>query len=237
MADHPPLFEGIPPLEFFSALEQDLGVPSDFFHHLLDDNDWSFVIKLHALIETSITHALVTFFDKPELRSVFSRLPLASTSTGKLAFVQELQLLDRPSVRFVQALAELRNGFAHNPANVVITLGDFLAQSPNKDSLESRFRWGYSAAKDIRCKVDDDHYDLHEVTKYMAVVCFEHAQHKLAVWLSSIIILRQLYIVTVNKRLDSEVSALNSGLLHLLGKILQHPSPKPDPATSKENEG
>ncbi len=42
-----------------SALEIDLHLPSGFVMRLLDEDDWSFVIKLHALFEAALTCALV----------------------------------------------------------------------------------------------------------------------------------------------------------------------------------
>lgn len=45
-------FQDIPQLAFLTDLESELGVASAFFNGLLDEDDWSFVIKLHSLINS-----------------------------------------------------------------------------------------------------------------------------------------------------------------------------------------
>ena len=42
--------------------EKKLGVPSGFVKKLLDEDDWSFIIKLHALFEASCAHLLIFHF-------------------------------------------------------------------------------------------------------------------------------------------------------------------------------
>ena len=43
-------------------LEAKVGVKENFFRGLLEEDDWSFVIKLHALFEASCTHLLLFHF-------------------------------------------------------------------------------------------------------------------------------------------------------------------------------
>jgi len=38
-------------------------LPDDFYNNLLKEDDWSFVIKLHSLIEASVTHLLTETLD------------------------------------------------------------------------------------------------------------------------------------------------------------------------------
>lgn len=58
-------------------LESRVGVSPGFFRCLLDEDDWSFVIKLHALFEAACTHLLLYHFKEPNLARVFSRLELS----------------------------------------------------------------------------------------------------------------------------------------------------------------
>lgn len=45
-------------------LESKIGVKSGFFASLLEEDDWSFVIKLHALFEAACTHLLLYHFTR-----------------------------------------------------------------------------------------------------------------------------------------------------------------------------
>jgi len=47
MPEANPLFQDIPQLAFLTDLESELGIASAFFNSLLDEDDWSFVVKLH----------------------------------------------------------------------------------------------------------------------------------------------------------------------------------------------
>ena len=106
--------------DYVPRLEAKLGVSSGFFNSLDDDdeNDWSFVIKLHALVEAAVSHLLTEHFNRTELSGLFARLDISNETTGKMAFVKTLALLDKPERRFMTALSELRNKLVHDVRNV-----------------------------------------------------------------------------------------------------------------------
>src|SRR3546814_18866509 len=76
-------------------LEAKIGVRENFFKDLLGEDDWSFVIKLHALFEAACTHLLLFHFKEPELTDIFARLELSNKATGKIAFLGKLELLGK----------------------------------------------------------------------------------------------------------------------------------------------
>jgi hypothetical protein len=53
-------------------LESKLGLDQGFFGNLQSEDDWSFVIKLHALFEAACTHLLLFHFQELELTDIFS---------------------------------------------------------------------------------------------------------------------------------------------------------------------
>jgi hypothetical protein len=97
-----------------NALETALGVPLNFFSNLLDEDDWSFVIKLHALFEAACTHLLLYHFQEPELRNVVSRLPLSDRDIGKVTFLHSIGLLGARQRRLILRLSEIRNTLVHD---------------------------------------------------------------------------------------------------------------------------
>lgn len=129
MADPPQVDPGI------LDLEAKVGVAPGFFWALQNEDDWSFVIKLHAFFEAVCTYLLVFHFKEPGLREILSRIELSNTTTGKLAFLRELELLGKNERRFVVALSELRNTLVHDVRKSKFTLQEFV-KSLDQKSLQ-----------------------------------------------------------------------------------------------------
>lgn len=124
--------------ELVPLLETKLGLEQGFFESLAfdDENDWSFVIKAHALAEAAISHLLTETIKRPELGDLFSRLDMSNKSTGKAAFVKALGLLGDEERRFVSALSELRNRLVHDVRNVNFDLLAYVgSQSPKENEI------------------------------------------------------------------------------------------------------
>jgi len=115
--------------ELVPLLEERIGVTPGFFDRLdtEDDSDWAFVIKLHALIEAAISHLLATELRRQQLEKVFSRLDISNKHTGKAAFVEALELLDKPARTFMHSLSTLRNSLVHDVKNVDFELDTHVA--------------------------------------------------------------------------------------------------------------
>jgi hypothetical protein len=109
------------------ALEAKIGVRENFFKDLLEEDDWSFVIKLHALFEAACTHLLLFHFKEPELTEIFARLELSNKTTGKIAFLGKLELLGKDNRRLVAALSEMRNSLVHDVRNAEFSLESMVA--------------------------------------------------------------------------------------------------------------
>jgi hypothetical protein len=115
--------------ELVPLLEERLGLERGFLDRLdaEDENDWSFVIKLHALVEAAVSHLITTEMGRPELRALFARLDISNKTTGKAAFVKAMGLLDEPARRFMSSLSELRNDLVHDVRNVNFDLAAHVA--------------------------------------------------------------------------------------------------------------
>lgn len=98
----------------------------DFIKRLESDDDWSFVIKMQALIEAAVTEAAVARTGEEKLNRVIERLPLVDGDTGKLTIGRDLGLLTKPQRRFVQKMAALRNQLAHRVESVDFTFPEYL---------------------------------------------------------------------------------------------------------------
>lgn len=114
-------------------LERKIGVPENFFRDLNNADDWTFVIKLHALFEAACAHLLLHHLREPELASIVTRLELSNKTTGKIAFLAKLKLVSADNRRFVSTLSELRNSLVHDVRNHRFSLPDMLTRMDAKE--------------------------------------------------------------------------------------------------------
>lgn len=98
-------------------LEERIGLRPGFVGTLYDEDDWSFIIKLHALLEAACSHLLAFHFNEPVLSDFFSRLELSGKTLGKTRLLGQLDLLGKEYRRCAAALSELRNNLVHDIRN------------------------------------------------------------------------------------------------------------------------
>ncbi len=123
-----PIYDGI------EKTLTELSVPITFFTDMLEkDDDWSFVIKIHALIESSITHLLISALEQPVLKDVFSKTDISNVSTGRLAFVKALGLLPKKYITFIHQLSSLRNELVHDVRNINFHFEEYFDALEKKD--------------------------------------------------------------------------------------------------------
>src|SRR5438445_12959245 len=102
------------PLEAIKQLENNLSLPKSFYRKLLKDDDWSFIIRLHALVEAAVSTLIIEALGHPQLTKIIKRL---GTQT-KRAMMKELKLFDKNHQEFLRVLSEVRNDFVHDTSHV-----------------------------------------------------------------------------------------------------------------------
>lgn len=203
----------LPEFEFLGELEADIRLSKGFFEDLLNDDDWSFVVKLHALVEASVTHLLVQELNRSELEFYLGRIELSNQQTGKLGIAKALNLLDTDQLRFIRHLSEMRNAFVHGVENVQGTVRDFLSRQPQnrRNAYDKAFRWGWRTAEEINLRIEEGEqkglYHLPRLMQLMAVKAYEHLP-KLTIWLGTMLILRHIHLEVAMKRLKVEQDML-----------------------------
>jgi hypothetical protein len=101
-----------------------LGLPPNFYRRLLEEDDWSFVIKLNALVEAVCSDALAARLHEPALAALLATLDLGHPKHGKVALLRALGSLEKDQATVLQMLYELRNKLAHNVAHVAFSFND-----------------------------------------------------------------------------------------------------------------
>jgi hypothetical protein len=129
-------------------IETQLGLPPGFLLHLYqNEDDWSFVIKIHAFLEAVLTHLLAEHLGQPDLLPVFAYLETSNVRTGKLAFVRAFDLLDKGARRFIHTLSELRNNLVHDVSNVNFRFPDYVSQLTEKERKDFVGAFDYAFAE------------------------------------------------------------------------------------------
>jgi hypothetical protein len=127
--------------ELISNLEKRLTLPTGFCDSLISEEDWSFVIKVHALFEATLSQLLSHHLGRPELLEVISRLDISNTSTGKLAIAKALGYLEEEERRLIRSWSELRNALVHDVTNTSFNLKAHISLISPK--LQKQFLRGF----------------------------------------------------------------------------------------------
>jgi hypothetical protein len=180
-----------------------LGIRSGLLTELMTDgDDWSFVIKSHAVIEGAVTHLIVATIRQPQVHDVFARLELSNEATGKLAVAKKLDLLPKPHRRFIRALSELRNQLAHDVRNVDFSFSSYLAQmdAGQRKTFDTAFGGIFSESEGA--KSDPHDAKRHLFWKWAA-------NPRFLVWASTFIVISWCYSAKVREELDSRLLELD----------------------------
>jgi len=134
----PGIFSGL------DRLEVALKVPPHFFEKLLHEEDWTFIVKLHALMEAALTMLLGEQLntgsqDNPRLTDAVSNLDMSAVRVGKVTLANALGLIREDEARLIRYLSTLRNVFVHQIQNVALRLDAHVA-SMDKNQRDNFLR-------------------------------------------------------------------------------------------------
>lgn len=120
--------------DFFS---KSLGISPEFFERVDSDDDWAFIIKMHAVLEGAFNHVIVSHFGDERLSDIISHLEMSDRKKGKLAIIKALEILPSETRGFVQRLSEMRNAAAHDVKNVNFDVKDWIDSRMKKDERDA----------------------------------------------------------------------------------------------------
>lgn len=106
-------------------LEKRLKIPKGFCAALWKEDDWSFLIKIYALLEAALTQAIIRKVGSRAIASFIARRGISE----KLRLAQGLKLLTKDHTEFVDQLVELRNPLVHTVRQLNFSLKTFLTKS------------------------------------------------------------------------------------------------------------
>jgi hypothetical protein len=113
--------------ELIAAFEREQSLPDGFLNEMHQEDDWSFIVKLHALIEAGVTQILINHFGDTRLDDTFASMALGGRH-GKLSLVKTLALLPDYNIAFVRRLNDIRNTVVHKISNVTFNISTYIAE-------------------------------------------------------------------------------------------------------------
>ncbi len=114
-----------------------LNVKEDFLFNLQKEDDWGFVIKTSALLETLVTDLIINAIEDERMHSHIEKLNL-SGATGKIKLGKEINVLSKELCNFCEAFAPIRNKFVHGTKNLHTTFNQFISEAD--ESIVSRLK-------------------------------------------------------------------------------------------------
>lgn len=108
------------------ALIESLKTKNAKIGNLSDGDDWSFVIKVQTLIESTITNALLAKIGEDGLSKTLQVMPLVGDQVSKLSLSKDLEITTSAQRRFITRMASLRNQLAHDPKHDGFTFGAYI---------------------------------------------------------------------------------------------------------------
>jgi len=175
--------------ETIAKLETEMGLTDGFFVSLTEEDDWSFVVKCHALMESTCSYLLTTYFDNQSYADIFSRLEMSDKKTGKVAFLRASGMIVPEEASFIVALSELRNTLVHNIHRVPFKFSDHVSSLDKNQQSSFAKNFGYAymdsddndrlVLKDGRPILSDPKSAiLHGLKLIMAIILLQVQSHR-----------------------------------------------------------
>jgi len=113
--------------ESLEEINKDYSEKLDFLKKLLTDDDWSFIIKSHSLIESLVTELIINKIDEKKLKRVIERIPLHGEIVSKISISKTYELIPADQIKFLKNISEIRNNIVHKFENLDFTFEKYLS--------------------------------------------------------------------------------------------------------------
>jgi len=197
-------------IEEVRKIEKKIQLPDGFFDALLSEDDWSFVIKAHALLEAICSELLIELLGNTSFSKVVYRMELSNKYTGKMAFLEACDILNKEERSFIVSMSTLRNELVHHIKNTRFSFREYIGSLDSNSKKNFIEAMGYVFHSDESGKVEgtDREYVLKEPKK--------------TVWLSlqfiAAIVSLQIDIIVYNRQAN-EYKAQRDELLNQMNTI------------------
>jgi hypothetical protein len=103
---------------------------------VVETNDWSFVIKAHALLESVVCQLLAAHLQRPELEVVLAQ---KVQMEDRIEMLKALGLAESPDRTMMRLLGKIRNHLVHNVQQTDFTFAEYLKNRDNRRNFIEAF--------------------------------------------------------------------------------------------------
>ena len=203
--------------------EHRLRVPPLFYHRLQQlDDDWGFVLKLHAFFEGALTHTLVQKLRRHP-KSADGLTPRDSF-TSRVHLADRLGILEPDPKAFLLAINQLRNDLTHNIRFIDFNLDRYARSLSDRDFARTA-RVLCTGVVDMPLDLEDARLSSARAkqrrTTTLRQMLFQRAPRK-SIWFSGLFALDLLSLHCIFD-LDSEPATLEPDIEGTLQDLLLDP--------------
>lgn len=114
------------------------GLRSDFLLDLIgrEPNDWSFVIKAHALLESIVCQRLALYLRQPAMEFVLAQ---KVQMEDRIEMLKALGIAESSERQMMRTLGRLRNNLVHNVQQTDFTFVHYLQKRDNRRNFADSF--------------------------------------------------------------------------------------------------
>lgn len=128
------------PFKEAASIIEDLGLSKVFIGQLYKEDDWSFVVKGHALMESAISYMLSRHLKNESLEKPFGEIEM----NDRINFLSALDLLSGEERRMLRRFSKLRNDIVHVAKNTGFKFSNHFSTSENKKNFLESFTYHLS---------------------------------------------------------------------------------------------
>ena len=127
-----------PILDGMRTLAKICGLRQDFLSDLLmlERDDWSFVIKAHALLESVVCQLLATHLKQPAMEYVLAQ---NVQMEDRIVMMKALGIADDNERRMMRLLGKIRNNLVHNAEQTDFTFSEYFKNRDNRRNFTQAF--------------------------------------------------------------------------------------------------
>lgn len=125
------------PFQQINKITTDLGLPADFVDRLFDEDDWSFIIKGSALLESAVIYLLAKKLGNKALEDPFMKIDMSQ----RIEFLSALDLLTKDDRRMLRKFTKFRNSLAHDPKNTNFKFSEYFMKQDNRANFIADFTY------------------------------------------------------------------------------------------------
>ncbi len=146
---------------------------TDFMLSLVKEDDWSMIIKSHALVEALVTELIVAKMEELNIKAVIERLPLSDEQIGKVRIAKDYGLLSSEERAFVRRFSELRNQLVHRFENIDFDLEAHVScfDKGQREAWQKVFTW-FEHGKEVENSWKEATIDNPKVAVWLSAFMF-----------------------------------------------------------------